>query len=281
MTTGLDAKMTSTVLHSRLPAVPLYCSAIASCPKANHKALRSRIKHLRAPNLPRSFLTASLADRATPSIFFGDIRDLEIAQVEPVLKHYGLTHLDSAAVYAGGESESRLGKAGLGRRGFTIDTKIFATRPSDGTLSASAIEESSARSLQRLGVDHVHTLYAHGPDYATPIAEQAKAFDDVYRKGRFKELGLANCMPQYVQQFVATARVNGYIRPTWFQGQYNLVVRTYEDILFPLLRAKGVQFAAYSPLAGGFLNGNLTPEGAKGSRFTSHGASSTYRKSAF
>lgn len=84
-------------------------------------------------------------------------------------------------------------------------------------------------------------------------------------------------MPDMVQQWLDIAKENGYVKPTCFQGQYNLAVRTYEDVLFPLLRKEGIHFAAYSPLGGGFLNGNLRPEKTTGTRFISHAAAAMSR----
>lgn len=63
----------------------------------------------------------------------------------------------------------------------------------------------------------------------------------------------------------------GYVKPSVFQGQYNLLCRTYETTLFPLLRQHGIAFMAYAPLAGGMLTGKVTllsnPEALKGTRF--------------
>lgn len=60
------------------------------------------------------------------------------------------------------------------------------------------------------------------------------------------------------------------VKPTAYEGQYNLVCRALETELFPLLRNHNIVFNAYSPLAGGFLLGNLTAEGVQGgSRFSS------------
>lgn len=80
-----------------------------------------------------------------------------------------------------------------------------------------------------------------------------------------------------VQEWLDIAKEKGYVKPTWFQGQYNLAVRTYEQTLFPLLRSEGIHFAAYSPLGGGFLNGNLRPGKTTGTRFISHAAAAMSR----
>ena len=82
-----------------------------------------------------------------------------------------------------GESEKILGKAKFPDT-FQVDTKIQTNIPSDGTLMQEAIEKSLGNSLKVLGVDTVKVLYCHAPDFKTPIAEQARAFDEQYKKGR-------------------------------------------------------------------------------------------------
>ena len=83
-------------------------------------------------------------------------------------------------------------------------------------------------------------------------------------------------MPDMVEDWLRIAKDKEYVKPTWYQGQYNLLCRTYEDILFPLLRSEGMHFAAYSPLGGGFLNGNFTPQKTGGVRFVNHAAKQMY-----
>lgn len=122
-----------------------------------------------------------------PTVIFGDIRGLDLVELEPVLHKYGISRLDSAAVYQGGESERRLGAARMGER-FTIDTKVLSNRESAGTLTPEKVGESSQKSLEQLAVNKVNVLYVHGPDFATPIEQQAKGFNDAYKMGRFSEV---------------------------------------------------------------------------------------------
>ena len=119
-----------------------------------------------------------------PTVIFGDIRGLEIDDILPVLRKYGITRLDSAAGYEKGESERRLGASGMSKE-FTIDTKILSKVPRGGTLTPEAIEESSKLSLERLKIDKVNVLYCHAPDKTTPVEDQARGFNDAYQEGRF------------------------------------------------------------------------------------------------
>jgi aryl-alcohol dehydrogenase-like predicted oxidoreductase len=53
-------------------------------------------------------------------------------------------------------------------------------------------------------------------------------------------------------------KTKGYVLPTVYQGNYNLVGCKNETLLFPTLRKLGITIQAYLPIAGGFLA--KTPE---------------------
>ncbi|KAL2828449.1 NADP-dependent oxidoreductase domain-containing protein [Aspergillus cavernicola] len=145
------------------------------------------------------------------------------------------------------------------RLDFIIDTKILW-------------KEASIRgSLEKLGVSKIDTLFVHAPDSSTPLAEQAANFDIFYRDGLFSKLGLCNYSPETLSEWLAIASDKKDIKPSVFQGQYNVLYRHYETTLFPLLREHGIPFIVTSPLAGGFLTGNVTfaetPRQLDGTRF--------------
>ena len=117
-------------------------------------------------------------------VIFGDIRELDPAELKTALLAAGIKRLDTAARYMNGESEKKIGRAGLPET-FAVDTKILVTAPAEGHLSADKIEQSLSNSLDVLGVEKVNVLYCHAPDFQTPVAEQARAFNEQYKKGRF------------------------------------------------------------------------------------------------
>lgn len=72
-----------------------------------------------------------------------------------------------------------------------------------------------------------------------------------------------------IEEWLDIAEQHYYVKPTVYEGQYNLLCRGYETTLFPLLRKQGMVFRGFSPLAGGFLLGNFTADGVQsGSRFS-------------
>lgn len=124
-----------------------------------------------------------------PTVIFGDIRGMEVSDIKPALERYKIKRLDTAAGYVSGDSEKRLGDASMAGD-YTIDTKILGAPLDAGALTPEKIEESSIQSLERLRTNQVNVLYCHLPDFKTPLEDQARGFEEVYRKGRFKEVSL-------------------------------------------------------------------------------------------
>lgn len=122
-----------------------------------------------------------------PTVIFGDIRGMDAEEIKPVLRKYGIKRLDTAASYAGGDSERRTGDARMGEE-FTIDTKIMGGPLDSGALAPEKVEKSLRGSLERLRMEKVNVLYCHIPDLKTPLEEQARGFDELHQKGKFKEV---------------------------------------------------------------------------------------------
>ncbi len=128
-----------------------------------------------------------------PTIIFGDIRGLDLEEIKPILQKYNIKRLDSAAGYQKGESERSLGDSGWSKE-FLIDTKILSGPLHSGTLTPEKVEESSKQSLERLKLEKVNVLYCHSADLKTPLEDQARGFNNVYKKGRFEAVSARrNC----------------------------------------------------------------------------------------
>uniref|UniRef100_A0A8C2S389 NADP-dependent oxidoreductase domain-containing protein n=1 Tax=Capra hircus TaxID=9925 RepID=A0A8C2S389_CAPHI len=139
----------------------------------------------------------------------------------------GHTEIDTAFVYADGQSESILGGLGLGLGGSKARPKIATkANPWEGkSLKPDSLRSQLETSLQRLTV-------------ASPP------------QGKFVELGLSNYAAWEVAEICTLCRSNGWILPTVYQGMYNATTRQVETELLPCLRRFGLRFYAYNPLAG-------------------------------
>ncbi|KAB5547136.1 NADP-dependent oxidoreductase domain-containing protein [Coniochaeta sp. 2T2.1] len=174
-----------------------------------------------------------------------------ISLLHTLLKH-GITTIDTAQIYGGGNSEVVLGEAGVADLGFTLDTKapgFFVP----GSLEPEIIEANLRGSLAKLKVEKLDVYYVHGPDPKYPIAQTLGVLDRLQREGLFARLGLSNFSVEEVREACDVAAEKGLVAPTVFQGNYSAIARRAEDGLIPLLRERGIAFYSYSPLAGGFL----------------------------
>ncbi|HYQ15720.1 MAG TPA: aldo/keto reductase [Polyangiaceae bacterium] len=179
----------------------------------------------------------------------------------------GVNFIDTADVYANGDSERLVGEAlkalNLPREQYVVATKVRG-RVGPGInqvgLSRSHIMASIDASLQRLGLDHVDLYQIHGFDPVTPIEETLRALDDVVRAGKARYLGFSN-LPAWVASHALTfAEQNGLARFESAQVYYSMVGRDIEREIAPLCQARGLAILPWSPLAGGLLSGKFDPD---------------------
>ncbi|TGJ83871.1 hypothetical protein E0Z10_g4874 [Xylaria hypoxylon] len=159
------------------------------------------------------------------------------------LQDLGISRLDTGARYPPlnpGRSEQLLGEARELSRDFVIDTKVYtdATKDGSGDLTPEAISKSADGSLQRLQrPEGVNVLYIHRADPTTPLEEQIQGFVEQIAKGHCK--------------------TNGWPKPSYYQGTYNVISRGMETKLWPILQAHNIKFVAFWAMAAGFLTGNF------------------------
>lgn len=68
-------------------------------------------------------------------------------------------------------------------------------------------------------------------------------------------------------EYIEICERKGYIKPTVYQGVYNILNRRHEGPVLDIVRKYGMQFVAHSPQASGFLRGSLTSGQVEGTRF--------------
>ena len=187
----------------------------------------------------------------------------------------GINFIDTANVYAKGESERVVGKAIRDRR----DRVFLATKvrvavgdgPNDSGCSRYHILREVENSLRRLGLEHIDLYYLHQYDYATPLEESLRALDDLVRQGKVRYIGCSNYYGFQLIEGLWKSDRDHLERFACTQPLYNIVNRDPEVELFPACRAYGVGVAPYSPIARGVLTGKykvgeVFPEGSRAAR---------------
>jgi len=174
----------------------------------------------------------------------------------------GINFIDTADVYASGESEEMVGKALQGRRHeVVLATKVrgrMGTGPNEVGLSRLHIMEGVEASLKRLGTDYIDLYQIHRGDPFTAIEDTLRALDDLVRQGKVRYIGCSNLMTWQLMQAIGISRAEGLEHFKCTQSYYSLAGRELEREMIPLLEDQGLGLLVWSPLAGGFLTGKFT-----------------------
>ncbi|WP_425147799.1 aldo/keto reductase [Deinococcus sp.] len=187
----------------------------------------------------------------------------------------GITLIDTADTYSGGDSERITGQAlknlGVRREEVVIATKVFGDMGSGPNARGSSrghILDAAHASLKRLQTDHIDLYQLHGFDPATPVQETLEALNDLVRMGLVRYIGVSNWAAWQVSQALGLARQRGYSQFASVQAYYTLAARDVEREGVPMARSEGLGLLAWSPLAGGLLSGKVSREqqSAEGSR---------------
>lgn len=63
--------------------------------------------------------------------------------------------------------------------------------------------------------------------------------------GWLQKWGVSNFPPQLLEKVLVLCDENGWTKPTWYQGVYNVATRGMETKLLPIIRAHGMHFVGY------------------------------------
>ncbi|KAL3485337.1 Aldo/keto reductase [Aspergillus germanicus] len=174
----------------------------------------------------------------------------------------GYNEIDTARCYVGGQQEAFTRSARWKDRGLICATKWYPYGADEagkvGAHRAKKLEEMFNTSLSELGTDCVDIFYLHAADRTTPFHEPLRKLDQLYRQGRFKQLGLSNFTAYELAEVVMLCKANGWVQPTIFQCMYNAITRSIEPELVAACRRYGLDIVVYNPLAGGLFSGKYT-----------------------
>ena len=177
----------------------------------------------------------------------------------------GINFIDTANVYAAGESEKLVGHAIAGRRhDIVLATKVRG-RMGPGAnqvgLSRLHVVESVEASLKRLNTDYIDLYQIHRYDPLTNIEDTLRALDDLVHAGKVRYIGCSNVPAWQLMKALGISREQRLERFRCTQSYYSLVGRDLERDTIPLLKDQGLGLLVWSPLAGGFLSGKFTRDG--------------------
>ncbi len=178
----------------------------------------------------------------------------------------GINFVDTADVYARGESEEIVGKALAGGR---RDNVILATKvhgrmgddPNQFGNSRRWITRAVEDSLSRLGTDWIDLYQIHRPEPDTDVDETLGALTDLVRAGKIRSFGSSTFPAHAIVEAQWTAERRARERFVCEQPPYSLLVRGVEADVLPVCLRHGMGVIPWSPLNGGWLSGRYRKGG--------------------
>jgi aryl-alcohol dehydrogenase-like predicted oxidoreductase len=172
-----------------------------------------------------------------------------------------VTMFDTAALYGFGANETLLGNVLAKHRSrFTLASKCGMQGvdvAGDGKLvrvidgRPETIRATCEAALQRLQTDVIDLYYLHRWDKQVPIEDSMGALAELVAAGKIRTIGLSEVS-------AATLRKAHAVHPiTALQTEYSLWTRNPEIAVLEACRELGVAFVAFSPVARGFLCGEI------------------------
>jgi aryl-alcohol dehydrogenase-like predicted oxidoreductase len=173
----------------------------------------------------------------------------------------GVTLFDTASLYGFGANETLVGRVMKPHRNkFILASKcgMQGVDRGDGKLirvidgRPATIKKTCEDSLRRLQTDFIDLYYLHRWDKSVPIEDSVGALSDLVQKGYIRSIGLSEVS-------AATLRKAHAVHPiAAVQTEYSLWTRNPEIAVLKACEDLGVTFVAFSPVARGFLCGQLT-----------------------
>ena len=173
----------------------------------------------------------------------------------------GVTLFDTAALYGFGANETLVGrvlkahrskivlasKGGMAGVDVAGDGKLV--RVIDGRPEA--IRKNCEDSLRRLGTDVIDLYYLHRWDKKVPIEDSVGELSRLVERGHVRTIGLSEVS-------AITLRKAHAVHPlAAVQTEYSLWTRNPEIAVLQACQELGIAFVAFSPVARGFLTGQL------------------------
>ncbi|KAN0074747.1 NADP-dependent oxidoreductase domain containing protein [Tylopilus felleus] len=117
--------------------------------------------------------------------------------------------------------------------------------------SVKTMTVSVEASLRKLRTTYIDILYVHWWDWDTSIEEIMNGLHNLVQQGKVLYLGISDTPAWVVSQANQYARDHGKTPFVIYQGQWNVMERSFERDIIPMARAHGMALAPWQVLAAG------------------------------
>jgi diketogulonate reductase-like aldo/keto reductase len=157
----------------------------------------------------------------------------------------GYRHVDTAQAY---DNEAAVGD-GIASAAVDRDDIFLATKVWIDSLAAEDVLETTAASLDRLGVDAVDLLYIHWAARTYDPAETLAAFETLRDRGDIRHIGVSNFEPEHLDS------AREVLDAPIFANQVEMHPLLPQQELREYADRHNINLVAYSPLARGEVFG--------------------------
>jgi len=204
---------------------------------------------------------------SAPAFFGQGETEEEAFELMDAAWELGMRRFDTADAYGGGRSERWIGdwmRATGNRPRITSKTFNAMEDGADFGLARERVLRQVDTSLDRLGIDRIDLYLTHAPDPDTPVDETLATFQALLERGVIGAWGVSNVAIDDLREWLELGT------PSLVQNSYSLLDRGDEDDVIPLCAEHGIEYQAFSPLAGGWLTGKYRrgEDPPSGSRMT-------------
>jgi pyridoxine 4-dehydrogenase len=153
----------------------------------------------------------------------------------------GVRHIDTAHLYAGGESERAIGEALGGTREDLVVATKGGYRAGEGRPEALGAQiEQSLRSLR---TEAIGLYYLHRVDPETPLEESLGAIKAYVDRGAIRHVGVSDVSVEQIE------RARDIVPIAAVQNRYSVAERGHEDVV-EFCERERIAFVPYFPLRG-------------------------------
>jgi diketogulonate reductase-like aldo/keto reductase len=170
-----------------------------------------------------------------------------VSSVKEAIKA-GYRHIDTAAAYGNEESVGQgIREGGIAREELFIASKL--ANPQHGYENTKAAFEVT---MKKLNLEYLDLYLIHWPNpvkyrdnWEEVNAGTWKAFEELYRAGRIRAIGISNFHPRHINALLKTASVIPQV------NQIRLCPGDTQDEVVDYCRGKNILLEAYSPMGTG------------------------------
>jgi aryl-alcohol dehydrogenase-like predicted oxidoreductase len=210
---------------------------------------------------------------------WGETSQAECTAMVDLALDAGVNFVDTADVYAFGESEQLLGRAIKGRRHQLVVVSKFGNAmdadPNHRGGSRRWVTRAVEDSLRRLGTDWIDLYLVHQLDETTAFEVTLSALSDLVHQGKVRAVGTSTFPAERIVESQWTAARRGCEPISCEQPPYSVLARGVERAVLPTCRRYDMGVMVWSPLNGGWLSGKYRrgappPDGSRAQRHPDH-----------